>query len=240
MRPLFTTIAAACLLGAVVLPARAEPPQLFGTVEFRTNSLGALPEWQRTLAQIAQEGATYDACAAADEACPTLGVRAWLRMIRAQSDHAQIEQLRAINQFLNDWRYKPDSLNYGRRDYWATPLEFLARSGDCEDYAIAKYVTLRRLGYADERLRLVVVRDVDRDVAHAVLAVYLDEDVYILDNLSSRVMSQAEVTHYVPYYSINETSRWAHVTPLEMLVSGRAAGVAPSGGPPAAPHARGR
>jgi predicted transglutaminase-like cysteine proteinase len=52
------------------------------------------------------------------------------------------------NRFLNDWRYKPDDQNYGQRDYWATPLEFLRRSGDCEDYAIAKYVTLRELGFA--------------------------------------------------------------------------------------------
>lgn len=240
MRPLLITIAAACMLSAVALPARADPPELFGTVEFRTNSLSALPEWQRALDQIDHEASIYDACATAEDACPTLGVRAWIRLIRAQSDRAQIEQMNTVNQFLNDWRYKPDSLNYGRRDYWATPLEFLAHSGDCEDYAIAKFVTLRRLGFADESLRLVVVRDVVRDIAHAVLAVYLDEDVYILDNLSSRVMPQAEVTHYVPYYSINETSRWAHVTPLEMLVSSAPPGVSPSGGRSAATPSRGR
>ena len=87
-----------------------------------------------------------------------------------------IEQIRAVNLFLNDWQYKSDIQNYGRRDYWATPLEFLRRSGDCEDYAIAKYVSLRQIGFAPEQLRLVV-RDVVRELAHAVLAVYLDDGV---------------------------------------------------------------
>lgn len=138
-------------------------------------------------------------------------------MIDGQADQAPIEQLRAVNRFLNGWRYKSDQDNYGVRDYWATPLEFLARSGDCEDYAIAKFVTLRKLGFSAEQLRLVVVHDMRRDLAHAVLAVYLDSQVYLLDNLNMAVLPQERVTHYVPYYSVNETTRWAHVPPLDTV-----------------------
>ena len=108
-------------------------------------------------------------------------------MIREQAGRAPLDQLDAVNRFLNNWRYKEDFANYGRRDYWASPLEFFLRSGDCEDYAIAKYVTLRELGFSAEALRLVVVQDVVRDLAHAVLAVYLDDQVYILDNLTRAV-----------------------------------------------------
>jgi predicted transglutaminase-like cysteine proteinase len=139
-----------------------------------------------------------------------------------------IEQLRAVNRFLNDWRYKSDEQNYGHRDYWATPLEFLRHSGDCEDYAIIKYVSLRQLGFTPEQLRVVVVRDALRDIAHAVLAVYLDGEVYILDNLTKAVLPQERISHYVPYYSINETTRWAHVPPVDTLVSARSERMTPS------------
>jgi predicted transglutaminase-like cysteine proteinase len=153
---------------------------------------------------------------------------AWRSVIESQAGRATIDQLRAVNRFLNDWRYKADEQNYGRRDYWATPLEFLRHSGDCEDYAIAKYVSLREIGFAPEQLRLVVVRDVVRDLAHAVLAVYVDDQVYVLDNLTNAVLPQERVTHYVPYYSINETTRWGHVPPVDTLVSARSPRVTPS------------
>ena len=153
---------------------------------------------------------------------------AWQSVVRTQRGRPPIEQIQAVNRFLNEWRYKSDDQNYGRRDYWATPLEFLRHSGDCEDYAIAKYVTLRQLGFMPEQLRLVVVRDVIRDLAHAVLAVYVDEEVYILDNLTKAVLPQERIGQYVPYYSVNETTRWAHVAPVETLVSSRTERMTPS------------
>ena len=83
----------------------------------------------------------------------------------ARSVAPPIEQLQAVNRSKTDWRYKADDQNYGRRDYWATPLEFLRYSGDCED-GVAKYVSLRQLGFTADQLRLVVVYDVVRDLAH--------------------------------------------------------------------------
>jgi len=199
--------------------ALATPATLFGTAEFRAASLAGLPQWRDTLARIEDERTTYAVCRRDADACPSRGVRAWQSMIESQRGRAPMAQLRTVNRFLNGWRYKTDAENHGRRDYWATPLEFLRRSGDCEDYAIIKYVTLRELGFDADRLRVVVVRDTVREIAHAVLAVYLDDDVYILDNLSQAVLAQEDVTRYVPYYSINERSRWAHVSPNHTLVS---------------------
>ena len=115
--------------------------------------------------------------------------------------------------FVNQSVYVTDAANYGLRDYWATALEFLVRSGDCEDYAIAKYQSLRLLGWPPEALRLVVVQDVLRDLPHAVLAAYLGDAIYILDNLSDTVLEQAQVENYVPYYSVNEITRWAYLAP---------------------------
>ena len=87
---------------------------------------------------------------------------------------------------------------------------------------------MRQLGFTPEQLRLVVVRDVVRDLAHAVLAVYLDDQVYILDNLTKAVLPQEQIGQYVPYYSVNETTRWAHVAPVETLVSSRSERMTPS------------
>ncbi|MGH6898542.1 MAG: transglutaminase-like cysteine peptidase, partial [Geminicoccaceae bacterium] len=190
MNKAITALAVLAALLAMTPSAAGAAPPLFGTTEFRAPSLAALPKWQHALRQIEQERSTYQACSHASADCPSRSVMAWRSVISSQIGRPPIEQLRTVNRFLNEWRYKPDDQNYGRRDYWATPLEFLRHSGDCEDYAIAKYVTLRDLGFAPEQLRLVVVRDVARDLAHAVLAVYLDDEVYILDNLTSAVLPQ--------------------------------------------------
>lgn len=221
--------ASAALAAALALmPCAAASTPLLGTIEFRSASLAGLSQWQRVLHRIEAERPLYDACFADPERCSSRAVLAWRAMLQSQSDHAPIDQLQAVNRFFNNWEYKPDAENYGRGDYWATPLEFLRNSGDCEDYAIAKYVTLRRLGFPADRLRLVVVRDTVRQIAHAVLAVYLEDQVHVLDNLTSAVLPQDRVSHYVPYYSTNERSRWAHVTPLEGVASAQPGEVAPA------------
>jgi predicted transglutaminase-like cysteine proteinase len=221
---------ALALFGAwlAMAPSLSAQPALFGTSEFRAQSLAALPQWQRALARIEAERSTYRECAKPAGDCPSRGALAWQSMIRDQAGRSRLDQLETVNRFLNDWRYKDDSKNYGRRDYWASPLEFFLRSGDCEDYAIVKYVTLRELGFAAEQLRLVVVQDVVRDLAHAVLAVYLGEQIYIMDNLNRAILPQEQVSQYVPYYSINENTRWAHVKPVEALVSSSASSHTPT------------
>ena len=103
----------------------------------------------------------------------------------------------------------PGAMKIG--SYWAIPAEFLKKSGDCEDYAIVKYFTLKELGIPAENMRIVVVRDTLRNLAHAVLAVYLNGDAYILDNLSNTVLSHSRIRQYSPQYSVNESGRWAHL-----------------------------
>lgn len=68
----------------------------------------------------------------------------------------------------------------------------------------------------------MVLHDIVRDLPHAVLAVYLDGEIYILDNLTTAVLRQEQVSHYVPYYSVNETTRWAHVPPTDTVASSSA------------------
>jgi predicted transglutaminase-like cysteine proteinase len=215
---------------ATALPAGAAlaaPSALFGTAEFRAESHAALPQWGQVLRGIAAEAAAVDACARDAEACPSRGAAAWAALLRGVAGEPRLRQVREINRFINGWEYRTDAENYGRSDYWATPFEFFRRSGDFEDYAIAKYRSLRLLGWPADRLRMVVVQDVIRDLPHAVLAVYLEDEVYILDNLTDAVLPQARVGHYVPYYSVNEVTRWAHTPPDALVVTSSRAAVAP-------------
>lgn len=189
----------------------ADPSSLFGTAEVRIEAPAGLPQWQRMRERMAEEEPLLRACAADPAACPDQGVATWLALLRRLESAPRAEQVRTVNAFVNRWRYRTDPENWGARDHWATPLEFILRSGDCEDYAIVKYHSLRRLGFAPEELRLVVVQDTQREIAHAVLAVRLDDEILVLDNLTDTVRSQRSIRHYAPYYSINETARWVHV-----------------------------
>ena len=177
---------------------------------------------------MARETKSIRACGRDKAGCPNRATMAWLALLRGLEPEARLRQVRAINSFVNRWQYKADDENYGKRDYWATPLEFFRRSGDCEDYAIAKYQSLRLLGLPPEALRLVVVQDTVRDLPHAVLAVYLADEVYILDNLTDAVLPQRRVTNYVPYYSVNEVTRWAHTPRDAVVVTSSVADLAPA------------
>jgi predicted transglutaminase-like cysteine proteinase len=104
-----------------------------------------------------------------------------------------------------------DIVNYGVENYWATPREFAINDGDCKDYAIAKYFTLRKLGWREDDLRIVVLQDMNLDEAHAITVAYSDNTAYVLDNLLGQVVRAAIIHHYHPFYSINETGWWLHV-----------------------------
>ncbi len=137
----------------------------------------------------------------------------WDKLKEKLEGKSQLEQIKYVNNFWNQWPYKQDPTVYKKPDYWATPNEFKRNSGDCEDYAIAKYFTLRSVGFPMEQLRIVVLKDTILNLAHAILAVYIDDDIYVLDNLSKNVLSHTRIRNYIPQYSVNEKNRWMHVMP---------------------------
>jgi predicted transglutaminase-like cysteine proteinase len=218
-------------LGAPSATLAGPLPALFQTAEFRNGSLDALPQWQRVMAEVQTELPTYQACTSDGNACTSRSMLAWQTMLKGQRGNSRIEQVRAVNRFVNRWEWRADQQNYGRSDYWASPVNFLQRSGDCEDYVIIKYVSLRQLGFDAEELRLVVVKDLLRDLAHAVLAVHVENDIYILDNLSRAALPQAKVTQYAPYYSVNENARFAHIPTRPLLISAVSPPAMPGAGP---------
>ena len=177
--------------------------QLFGTVEFK-RPLSTLPGWLDLLKRNNMDPIFIPGKAFKK------GVT-WDNFKSKAPQGNKMELLRYVNSFWNAWPYVEDIVNWKQEDYWEIPAEFLKKSGDCEDYSIIKYFTLKELGVAPESMRIVVVRDTIRNFAHAVLVVYLNDDAFILDNLSNSVLSHTKLRQYSPQYSVNEFGRWAHM-----------------------------
>lgn len=189
-------------------PKGVQSVRLFQSAAFRGN-FNALPKWKRVLSKAPEQVRALNTCVSA-KGCPP-GSASWQRVIKQAKGQAPMEQLRLVNSFFNKWPYRLDQDAYGTSDWWATPHEFLKISGDCEDYAIIKYFALRELGYSQEELRIVVVKDRIRGIAHAILAVFLQGEAYVLDNVSNTIFPHTKFKHYTPQYSLNEKYRWSHI-----------------------------
>ena len=110
--------------------------------------------------------------------------------------------------------YETDLAVWHQEDYWATPLELMGRAaGDCEDFAIAKYMTLLMLGIGNQNLRLIYVRAKvgGATVAHMVLGFYPQptEEPMILDNLITSVRAASQRSDLAPVFSFNSERLWA-------------------------------
>jgi predicted transglutaminase-like cysteine proteinase len=130
-------------------------------------------------------------------------LREWSEFLAKLKGQGAISPVYEVNRYMNRVRYIIDPRNYGVPDYWATPKQFLTRSGDCEDYAIAKYLSLRALGFPPSQLRVVVLQDLNLKIAHAILVVYLDNQI-------RGVVNARTIHHYKAIYSINEKYWWLH------------------------------
>lgn len=147
----------------------------------------------------------------------------WYAIIDRMRGKDLMTQLREINTEMNKRPYVTDRVNWNLLDYWATPLQFLQKGGDCEDFAIAKYMALRYVGVPVEDMRIVVLNDLNLSIAHSVLAVYLNGNPYILDNQTSKVVPASTVDHYQPIYSINESGWWLYRNSDSIQLVGNAA-----------------
>lgn len=143
---------------------------------------------------------------------------AWQALVDNNSTLSDLEKLKLANDFFNQHiRYQDDVVYWKVSDYWATPLETLgSRVGDCEDYAIAKYMTLLQLGVPVAQLRLIYVRAQiggsysKLSQAHMVLGYYATPDAMplILDNLVTRIQSATERPDLKPVFSFNSEGLW--------------------------------
>ncbi len=197
---------AAAFSPASVKPAlpQAHKPKLFGSMEIRATDLSAFTKWTSVMTRFEQQMQT---------AQMTPQMQAWKAKLQSLKNSSTRDQIAAVNDYINYVSYVEDSRNYGTSDKWATPIEFLAKGGDCEDFAIAKYASLRALGFSTDQLRIAIVQDKIKNIPHAVLIVYTEQGTYVLDNQDKRLRSSAEVTRYKPVFSINATYWWLHRVP---------------------------
>ena len=145
-------------------------------------------------------------------------VSEWVRMLGEVSVLPPEQQLERTNTFFNrQLRFEDDLEIWKIKDYWATPIESLSRrAGDCEDFAIAKYVTLRLLGIPDDKLRLIYVRaqiggsSSRVSQAHMVLGYFETPtaDPLVLDNLTGEVRPATRRPDLTPVFSFNSAGLW--------------------------------
>ncbi len=195
--------------------ASAFPSQLFGYRQVAQERIDDFPQWlqalERHLKDDLQDGPQSGDCRA--RIFNRCHLAEWLRFLEQTRSLPFRAQLQAVNRFANTRAYVLDIDNYGVEDYWAIPREFLRDGGDCEDYVITKLFSLRWLGYPTDDLRLVVVQDTNLRVPHAILVVGRGQEALILDNQVQTVLSAADVVHYAPVFSLNESRWWIHLPP---------------------------
>lgn len=193
---------------APVPPAPIAPPPAavpFGLTVLPITGGGLWHKWTGVEAQIRAEAAILARCGDDVAHCPD-AARRFLAIIaqgRAANGRARIGVInRAVNLAIEPMS---DLAQWGVVDRWSPPLEtFATGRGDCEDYAIAKYVALTAAGVAAEDVKLVVVRNLAVNEDHAVVAVHLDGDWMVLDNRWLTLVKDVEMPKIVPLFVLDE------------------------------------
>lgn len=153
-------------------------------------------------------------------------VRRWFELMEQGRTLPDPMRLQLTNQYFNSARFTTDYAVWQKEDYWATPVEFLIEdAGDCEEFAIAKYITLTRMGIADSALRITYVKALTLDQPHMVLAWYETPaaDPLILDNIEPRILPASQRPDLIPVYSFNGSDLWLARNRREQIRSGDAA-----------------
>jgi predicted transglutaminase-like cysteine proteinase len=138
-------------------------------------------------------------------------VQDWQEVIQDNRDESLDEQLYNVNRFFNQVEFVDDINHWKKNDYWATPVEFLSTNGgDCEDFSIAKYFSLRALGVPAVKLRLMYVKALRYNMAHMVLAYYETPKSIplVLDNLNKDILPANKRRDLRPVYSFNGEGLW--------------------------------
>lgn len=185
-------------------------PALYGTEEKRSRDLKAFTKWTAMFSKFERQ--------LRNEASAKL-LRDWQENLKDFQGLGLKAMADRVNDLVNEKRYILDKNNWGTSDYWATPVEFLQRGGDCEDFAIMKYAALRSLGVPEDRMRIAIVQDLKKNIPHAVLVVYTEQGAYILDNQIKRLVDAENGTRYKPIYSINRQAWWLHTAPSKTLIA---------------------
>lgn len=190
------------LIPAEKIPHATNEP--FGLFSFRAPEGILWRKWRAAKADVSAELQQVEACRSDSSNCNDAARRFILIVdeVRSRSGSARIE---AANRLINNAiRYTSDLSQHAAVDVWSAPLASLNTGrGDCEDYAIAKYVVLREAGVPEHNLRILLVRDRRVREDHAVLTVRNGETWSVLDNRSSKLASDGELLHFTPLFALD-------------------------------------
>jgi len=194
---------AATTAPTINLMASPAPDEPFGLM---TDGIFAGPlydKWQAAFAAINSDIAAVSACQSQAASCVASAAELQLSsMSESAHDRVGLARIGTVNRAVNlAIRPVSDQAQYGVDDFWAAPLKTLASgAGDCEDYAIAKLATLRLAGVNESDLRLVIVRNLIANEDHAVAAVRLDSEWYLLDNRHMMLVKDNDLDGYRPLF----------------------------------------
>jgi len=213
---------------STVAPPRG--PEPFGLFTFRAPEGAVWAKWRGVSRDIAKDIDTMAQCRAVSEACAPATNRfiAVIDKARALDGRARLDAVnRAVNQAIV---YMTDMQQWGVEDLWSSPLStFASLRGDCEDYAIAKYVALREAGVAADDLRIVLAHNNALGEDHAILAARLDAQWLILDNMRGEVVAEADEKHLAPLFAIDQGGVKLFAAPyVERMMDGKDGAVAPA------------
>ena len=182
------------------VPSSVEP---FGLSTSPVAASTLLEKWLNVEREVENERKIIENCQKDRASCQSgtalqfLAIIARARMLEGRA------RLGEINRSIN-LKIKPrsDLSQYGAEDVWSPPLATFARgAGDCEDYAIAKFVALQEVGVSPDDLRIVILRKEVWEEDHAVVAARLDGKWLLLDNLHTiMVEDQSVLTYYRPVF----------------------------------------
>ena len=198
--------AAAEMVGA----SSMESVSVFGAVETKVKKSKSFKSWGTLLKRYAKQEVRL--AKGRGRMNEKAGSKLWNQLIDSLRGLDRTTQIEKVNSYFNTLTHQSDSKNYDVEDYWATPYQFLSRAkGDCEDFAAAKYLALRALGFESSQLCLVVGYDRARGAAHTVTLAVVDGQVLMLDIGDNAIVEMAGVTGFDPFYSVTESDGWLHM-----------------------------
>ena len=191
------------VIAAIILISYSNNAQaeMFGYSEEGHEDITQFTKWEGVLNKYNEEVANRNS-----------GLRKMTAGLQKMAKLTPTQKIAAVNSYINNSiAYNPDSMVWNRSDYWAAPGETFAKGeGDCDDYAIAKFFSLKMLGFKENDMRIVILRDSRKNEIHAVLSLNYKGTNYILDNQSEYVVQDNQISYYQPIYSLSEKGYWTH------------------------------
>jgi predicted transglutaminase-like cysteine proteinase len=163
-----------------------------------------LKKWSRTMAEMAQELHTIDQCRA-NNACPAVA-RRLIDLSTQGAGRNGRARVGLINRAV-DLAISPssDEAQWHVPDHWSAPFETLQSGrGDCEDYAILKYLALLEAGISEDDVKIVIVKNVFPNEDHAMVATRVDGEWLILDNRTLTLVRDTDLTRAIPEFVLDK------------------------------------